>query len=145
MKNNKSLMLGALGVTVGLVAGLSGSTLYTQAQTTSADSNANTTSIVERMRSRRRKSNLSEEQIAKRESIRDAMEDGNYDSWKSAIEGSKKSEELLEKINTQEKFDKLVEAKRIMQDARNRSNTILDELGIERKQYIKGMNAKSNE
>ena len=144
MKNNTLLTLGILGLTIGTGAGLSSTTLYTQASELTTNEEVDS-SMVQEAKERRGRLNISEEKLAKREAVKEAMENKDYGAWKNAIEDSRKSEDLLSKIDTREKFDKLAEAKQIMQSARAESEAILEELGLEKRQSPRARHIKSDE
>jgi uncharacterized membrane protein len=147
MKINKSLMLGALGITVGLAGGLTGTALYTQAQTanlTPTNTTTPPTSIVGDKAGHKFKTPLTAEQTAKRQAVEDAINKGDYDAWKTAITDSPKATDLLKQIDTKEKFDKFAEAHKLMQEARTKADAIYTELGLTNKGGFgrghKGMN-----
>ncbi|OQY38593.1 MAG: hypothetical protein B6229_05620 [Spirochaetaceae bacterium 4572_7] len=54
------------------------------------------------------------ERDEKRTAVEEAIQNHDYSAWKELHEGM----DILEKVNTEEKFEKLIEMKGLMEDAR---------------------------
>lgn len=71
----------------------------------------------------------------KQEQMKQIIENKDFEAWKTQI-GERKwpqNEELLEKIDTQEKFEKFLQIQQIMQTAREETKAIREELGLQDK------------
>lgn len=68
-----------------------------------------------------------------REAIDQAIQSGDYNTWKGLMENTRMGEELLAKVN-ESNFNRFAEAHKIMQEAKEKSQAIFDELGIEKPQ-----------
>ncbi len=75
------------------------------------------------------------ERDEKRTAVEEAIQNHDYSAWKELHEGM----DILEKVNTEEKFEKLIEMKGLMEDARanmelakEKADAIAEELWIER-------------
>lgn len=73
---------------------------------------------------------------ASREAIRQAVENGDYEAFKTAVEGTP----LAQDIDTEANFKKFVEVHQLKEDGQwNEAKVILDELGVEPPQRHFGM------
>lgn len=79
------------------------------------------------------------------EAVRNALENNDFEAWKTAMTEAKNGEEILKVVDTQEEFAKMVEIHELRE--KNRENnekikTIHEELGLEFQKGPKGKNAK---
>lgn len=70
---------------------------------------------------------LKEQFMAKNEAVQSALENADYAAWQAAVAETRRGDKMLEKVNTQEKFDLLVE----MHSNKERNKEIAEELGLE--------------
>lgn len=68
------------------------------------------------------------EREQRREVVTTAIQNHDYKAWKELHEGT----DILEKINTEAKFEKLIEMHSIMETAKDKVDTIAKELWIEK-------------
>jgi hypothetical protein len=68
-----------------------------------------------------------EEIQSNNEVVKTALENADYEAWKTAVTETRRGETMLEKIDTQQKFDLLVE----MHNNGERNREIAEELGLE--------------
>lgn len=72
------------------------------------------------------------EYINHMETMRNAMDSGDYNTWKAALENSPRGKKMLE-IVTEENFDKLVESHKLMQAGDYEgAKAIKNELGLQK-------------
>lgn len=76
-----------------------------------------------------KRQNIRAEREAKKEEIKKAVQSHDYETWKSL---HNENADIVSKIDSQEKFEKLIEMHSIMEEAKTKADAIREELGIEK-------------
>ncbi len=63
--------------------------------------------------------------------VRDALDSGDYEAWKTAIASTPKGSEILAKVDTQEKFTQLSDAHKALRAAHETKQKVQTDLGLD--------------
>lgn len=88
------------------------------------------------------------EMEAHREAVEGAIEAKDYNAWKEAIADSPRGKNMLEKIDSEEDFNKLVEAheyKELGQESFGKAREIMEELGFEKPEKGQGQGMRDGQ
>jgi uncharacterized membrane protein len=127
MTKNSLLTIGGVSLLgIGLISGLALTTSAQEVDTSNPSTDASQIENAGRRFARRR--GASQEVKDAKEAVRTAIDNQDYEAWRAAAAELPNSEHLLSQVDTQEKFDRLLEAHSLKEEAR----AIMEELGLDR-------------